>query len=86
MTLVFGNQALLLALRERRAMWRSRPSAWVAAACATDVAIAAALALSGTLMAALPWRLLVAVFAAAVGFALVLDRLKAPVMAAFRVA
>ena len=84
-TLVFGNQALLFALRERHPMWSSRPSAWVSASSATDVAIAAALALSGTLMAPLPWRLLLAVFAAAAGFGLVLDRLKAPVMAAFKV-
>jgi H+-transporting ATPase len=85
-TLVFGNQALLFALRERRRLWSSWPSAWVVASSATDVAIAATLALSGTLMAPLPWRAVLAVFAAAAGFAFALDRLKVPVVAAFRVA
>lgn len=83
--LVFGNQALLFTLRERRRLWSSRPSGWVLASSATDVALGSVLALSGTLMAPLPWRLLLAVFLAAVAFALILDQLKAPVMSAFRV-
>jgi hypothetical protein len=41
--------------------------------------------LSGTLIAPLPWRALVAVFAAAAGFALILDLIKRPVLAAFKV-
>lgn len=84
-TLVFGSQALLYVIRERRPLWSSRPGAWVLAASAADIAIVSALALSGTLMAPLPWRALVAVFAAAAGFALVLDLIKRPVLAAFKV-
>ena len=68
-TLVFGNQALLFALRERRRLWSSRPSAWVLASSAADVAIAVSLAFSGTLMAPLPWQLLLAVAAVAILFA-----------------
>ena len=82
-TLVFGNQALLFALRERRRLWSSRPSAWVLASSAADVAIAASLAFSGTLMAPLPWQLLLAVAAVAILFMFVLDRIKSPVMATF---
>ena len=54
-TLVFGAQAVLFSLRERRHKWSSRPSGWVLASSATDLAIASALALSGTLMDPLPW-------------------------------
>jgi len=42
------------------------------------------LALAGILMAALTWQLLATVFVAAIGFALVLDQIKRPVMAAFK--
>jgi H+-transporting ATPase len=57
------------------------PGRWVLAASAADLAIVSALAVSGTLMVAVPGRLLAAVLAAAAGFALVLDYVKLPVMA-----
>src|SRR3990167_4899040 len=78
-TLVFGNQALLYVLRERRRMWRSKPSVWVFACSAADIAIVVVLAVSGVLMAPLPWRLVVAVFAVAAWFALLLDQVKLPI-------
>ena len=85
-TLVFGNQAVLFVLRERRHMWSSKPSKWIVASSIADVAIVTALTLSGTLMEALTWQVLAAVFVAAVGFALVLDLVKQPVTAMFKVA
>jgi H+-transporting ATPase len=85
LALVFGNQAAIYALRERRHMWRSRPSVWVLASSAADIAIASTLSLSGILMEPLPWRFVAAVFAAAAGFALILDQIKLPVMAALKV-
>jgi H+-transporting ATPase len=84
-TLVFGNQAVLFVLRERHRMWSSRPSNWILASSLADIAIAATLALSGTLMAPLTWRVLVAAFIAAAGFALILDQIKRPVTAAFEI-
>jgi H+-transporting ATPase len=84
-TLVFGNQALLYVLRERRHLWGSRPGFWVLAASTADVGLVCVLALSGVLMDPLPWRVLLAPFAAALGFALVLDQVKVPVMSVFRV-
>jgi H+-transporting ATPase len=84
-TLVFGSQALLYVLRERRRMWRSKPSGWVFASSAADIAIVVVLAVSGTLMAPLPWRLVVAAFAAAAGFALLLDQVKLPILSVFKV-
>jgi H+-transporting ATPase len=84
-TLVFGNQAVMYALRERRSLWSSLPSAWVLASSAADIGIVATLSLSGTLMQPLPVHIVAASFVASVGFALVLDRIKRPVEAAFNV-
>jgi H+-transporting ATPase len=84
-TLVFGNQAVLYVLRERRRMWASRPSNWILASSVIDIAIVLALALSGTLMQPLPARVIAAIFVAAIGFAFILDRIKLPVTAAFKV-
>jgi H+-transporting ATPase len=81
-TLVFGNQAVLYAVRERRRMWASRPSLWVLASSCVDIGIVTVLALTGLLMQALPWQLLLVVFAAAAGFSLVLDQVKLLVTAA----
>jgi H+-transporting ATPase len=84
-TLVFGAQALLYALREPRRIWSSKPGNWVLASSAADIVIVCALASSGILMQALPWHVLAAVLAAAAGFALILDRVKLPVRSAFKI-
>jgi H+-transporting ATPase len=84
-TVLFGSQALIYVLRERRHLWSSMPSKWVFASSAVDIGIVAALALSGTLIEPLPWRLLLAVFVAIAAFALILDQIKRPVMAVFKV-
>jgi H+-transporting ATPase len=84
-TLVLGNQAVLYVLRERRYLWSSKPGNWVLAASAADVGAMSLLVLTGTLMAPLPWRLLAAVFLAAPGFALILDRIKLVTTSAFKV-
>jgi H+-transporting ATPase len=84
-TIVFGSQALLYVVRERRRIWSSRPGNWVLAASTADIIIVSLLAISGTLMEPLPWQVLTAVFAATAGFALILDQVKLPVQAAFKV-
>ena len=84
-TILFGSQGLIYVLRERRHMWSSRPSKWVFASSAADIGIVAALALSGNLMQPLPWRLVLAIFVAAAAFALILDQIKQPVTAVFKV-
>ena len=84
-TLVFGSQALLYVVRERRRMWSSKPSNWVLAASAADIVVVSALALSGTLMEPLAWPVMAAVFTAATVFGLILDQIKLLVMAAFKV-
>ncbi len=82
--LLFGSQALLYVVRERRRIWSSLPGPWVVAASAVDIGIVSALALSGSLMAPLPWTVLAAVLAAAAGFGLALDQVKRLVLAAVR--
>lgn len=84
-TLVFGNQALLYVLRERRHIWSSRPGFWVLASSVADIGIVLALALPGILMGPLPWRLVAAVFAAAAAFALILDQIKRLVTVVFKI-
>ncbi|HVN31702.1 MAG TPA: HAD-IC family P-type ATPase [Thermoanaerobaculaceae bacterium] len=83
-TLVLGNQALLYVLRERGRMWGSRPSGWVFASSAVDVALVSALALSGTLMAPLAWPRMLVVAVATMAFALILDQAKRPILSALR--
>jgi H+-transporting ATPase len=82
--LVFGNQAALFVLRERRHLWSSRPGAWVLASSAVDVAFVCALAFPGILMEPLPGHVLAAVFVAAAVFALLLDQVKLRVQSMFK--
>lgn len=84
-TLVFGNQAVMYALRERHRLWSSMPSPWVLASSAVDVTIASTLAFAGILMTPLPWEFVVSIFAAAVVFAVIFDQIKLPVAAALKV-
>lgn len=83
--LVFGNQAVIYVVRERRHWWSSRPSGWVLASSAVDIAIVSLLALSGVLMAPLPGTLIAIAFIAAIGFGLVLDQIKTPILSLFEV-
>jgi H+-transporting ATPase len=84
-TVLFGSQGLLYVVRERRHLWSSMPSRWMFAASAVDIGIVVALSLSGSLMAPLPWRLVLAILGAVVPFTLILDQLKQPVTALFGV-
>ncbi|MFZ5789104.1 MAG: HAD-IC family P-type ATPase [Pseudomonadota bacterium] len=79
-TLVFGGQAVVYAIRERGPLWRSRPSPWLILASALDLGLAAVLAGAGFLMAALPPTLLLATFAAAAVFSILLDLVKVPTL------
>ena len=84
--LVFGNQAVLYVVRERRRLWNSRPGPWVLASSCADIALVSALALSGALMAPLAWRVVAMVFVAATGFAVILDQVKLPLRSASKIA
>jgi len=76
---VFGSQATLYAIRQRRHMWGSRPSNWVLLSSAADVLIASVLAVGGFAMAPLPFAAVAGTLAAALAFAVMLDAVKIPV-------
>jgi hypothetical protein len=79
LTLVFGSQATIYAIRERRHLWGTRPSLALALSSVADIGIAATLAVSGIAMTPLPPLMVAATLAAAVVFAFVLDMAKIPV-------
>jgi H+-transporting ATPase len=82
LALVFGGEATLYSLRERRHLWSSRPGNWVIAASVADVLILSALAFFGLGMHALPVAVIGGMLIAAVLFAFVLDSIKVPVFRA----
>jgi H+-transporting ATPase len=86
LTLVFGNQALLYVVRERRHIWSSWPARWVLASSAFGIIMVSTLALTGTLMEILPWRLVASILVAATAFGLILDQIKKPIMSVLRAA
>jgi H+-transporting ATPase len=77
--LVFGSQATLYAIRQRRRLWGSRPSLWLAVSSVADILIASTLAVGGIAMKPLPMLVLVGALAAAATFGFVLDMVKIPV-------
>ena len=84
--LVFGSQATLYAIRERRHLWGSRPSLWLGVSSVADIAIALILAIDGIAMMPLPALLVAGTLAASAVFAFVLDFVKVPVFARLRIA
>jgi H+-transporting ATPase len=84
--IVFGNQATTYTNRERRRLWSSRPSLWLAVSSVTDVLIASTLAIAGIAMQPLPASVVLLTLAAACAFALALDCLKVPVFRGLSIA
>ncbi len=84
--LVFGSQATIYAIRERRHLWATRPSLWLAVSSVADIVIASTLAVGGIAMTPLPPLMVAGTLAAAVAFAFVLDLVKVPVFARLRIA
>jgi len=85
-SLVFGGEAVLYAVRERGHLWRSRPGAWVVVATAVDVLVVAVLALRGVAMQPLPFTVVACTFAGAAVFAVLLDQVKVPVFRRLQIA
>jgi H+-transporting ATPase len=80
-SLVFGSQATIYAIRERRHLWSSRPSLWLALSSVIDISIASAMAACGIAMAPLPIMAVIGALAAALVYALAVDLVK---LAAFK--
>jgi H+-transporting ATPase len=83
--LVFGSQATLYAIRQRRHAWGSRPSFSLILSSVADGAIAATLAIGGLAMTPLPASVVTGTLAAASVFAVVLDVVKVPVFAHLKI-
>ena len=69
-TLIFGGEAILYCVRERRHLWKSSPSTWMVVASLSDIVIISVLALGGIEMHALSVAIAVSVLGAAVLFGL----------------
>jgi len=76
--LVFGSQATIYAIRERRHLWGTCPSITLVVASLADIAIASTLAIGGMAMAPLAPSFVASTVAAAVAFAFALDLVKVP--------
>jgi H+-transporting ATPase len=79
--LVFGSQATIYAIRQRRHLWGSRPSLWLAVSSLADILIASTLAVGGIAMTPLPALTVAAILAAAMALMFFLDVVKIPVFA-----
>jgi H+-transporting ATPase len=77
--LVFGSQATLYAIRNRRKMWGTRPSLWLIVSSATDIVIALILAIGGIAMAPISAAVAACALVAAIVFSVALNALKIPI-------
>jgi H+-transporting ATPase len=84
-TLVFGSQATIYAIRERKHLWNSRPSGWLLASSAVDILIASILAAGGFAMTPLAPLVVIGTLFASVTFAFLLDLVKVPVFAHLKI-
>ena len=77
--LVFGSEATLYSIRERRWLWSSRPSLWVVASTTFDILLISTLVTRGIAMTPLPILVVGGILGAAAIFAFIVDFVKAPV-------
>jgi H+-transporting ATPase len=83
--LVFTTQVNIYVLRNDGPMWAFAPGTLMAWASAIDVVLVSLLAVTGTLMAAVPLRFIGALICAVALFALLLDRIKLAVFRRFKI-
>ena len=79
--IVYGCQATIYAIRERRHLLGLRPTIWLVSSSVADILIISTLAMRGIAMAPLPISVVACEFAAAIAFGLILDGIKIPVFA-----
>ncbi|HVA26772.1 MAG TPA: HAD-IC family P-type ATPase [Candidatus Baltobacteraceae bacterium] len=83
-TLAFGTQTTIYAIRDRRHMRSLLPSRWLIASSIANVAICGLLAALGILMAPLVWAVIGEALAAAIVFGIALDLIKIPLFRRLR--
>ena len=71
-TLVFGSQAMIYAIRSRPTLWSPRPSLWLAGSSVIDIVIASALAMIGIAMEPISAALILAILLGSGLFAVLL--------------
>lgn len=77
--LVFGSQATLYAIRNRRVMWGTRPSLWLIVSSVADILIALILAIGGIAMTPISAEVAACALVAAIVFSVALSALKLPI-------
>ena len=77
-TLVFGSQATLYAIRERRRLWSS-PGRWINVSSLANMLVISILAVAGIMMAPLPMTVVAGTLGASIGLGLVMSVVKIPV-------
>ncbi|MHB8847431.1 MAG: HAD-IC family P-type ATPase [Burkholderiales bacterium] len=85
-TLVFGSQATLYAIRERQHVWHAHPGLWVIVSSVTDILTASLLATFGIFMLALPAKIVAGALAAAIAYGVTLNRVKIPIFKRLQIA
>jgi H+-transporting ATPase len=78
-SIVYGSQATIYAIRARRHLWGLRPTIWLVSSSIADLAIISILAITGIAMAPLPVSVVAGEFFAAILFGVALDAVKIPV-------
>jgi H+-transporting ATPase len=84
-SLVYGSQATIYAIRDRGRLWGLPPTRWLVLSSVADLLIITTLANLGIAMAPLPLSVLGGELAAALAFGLVLDIVKIPVFARLKI-
>jgi len=79
--IVYGSQATIYVIRERRHLWGLRPTYSLILSSVADLLIISTLAIGGIAMAPLPVSVVAGEFAAALAFGLILDGVKIPIFA-----
>jgi H+-transporting ATPase len=85
LAIVYGSQATIYAIRERRHLWGLRPSVWLIGSSVADLLIISTLAIFGIAMAPLPFPVVAGELAAAFAFWLFLDGVKIPFFARLQI-
>ena len=83
--IVYGSQATTYVIRGRQRLWGLRPSLLLVVSSVADVLIISTLALRGIAMAPLAPSFVACVFAAALGFGVLMDLVKIPVFVRLRI-
>ena len=84
-SIVFGSQATIYAMRERQRFVGLRPSTWLIVSTVADIAIISILAVSGLAMAPLPLSIVAPEFGAAILFGVILNATKIPIFQRLRI-